>query len=124
MFEIGQEVKIIGNTSGHEFDIGETVRVKALGNGGEVESAECLDGSDYWFLDGEELEPITKMRKLQRSILHHIAYQNHGVNKMYKMLWKRLGISKGYKIVNGKPVKRKSALQRLFDLRKKGGLSR
>lgn len=63
------------------------------------------------------------MRKLTRSILHHTAYKNHGGNKMFKQLWKRLRIKQGKVFVEYIPVtKRKSAVKRVINrVMNKGG---
>ena len=58
MFKVGQKVRVIANNSYHEFEIGETVRVRTLLKNGEVESAECLDSSEYWFIEEEDIQPV------------------------------------------------------------------
>lgn len=58
--KVGQEVRVVANTTGHEFEIGEIVKIASLLPNGEIEMAEKLDGSDYWYLDEEDIEPITE----------------------------------------------------------------
>ena len=58
MYEIGQKVRIVSNTNGHDFEIGEIVLVKYLDDDGNVSECECLDGSDFWFLDERDIEPL------------------------------------------------------------------
>lgn len=62
------------------------------------------------------------MRKLTRSVLRAKAYKYRGGNNMFKYFWKQLRIKQGYKFVEDKPAKPKSAIQRLLDsVFKKGG---
>jgi uncharacterized protein YodC (DUF2158 family) len=56
-FQVGDLVKVTDKLHGHKFRIGETVRVTQLDSNGELYKAENLDGSDYWFIADEEVEP-------------------------------------------------------------------
>lgn len=51
--------EVVANNHAHEFEIGEHVRF-AYDDGDAVLSLVCynLDGSDYWFMTPEELEPV------------------------------------------------------------------
>jgi hypothetical protein len=57
-YEVGQIVEIRDNTCGHCFEIGEHVRIKSLDEDSEVETAEHLDGSDFWYLDADDFATI------------------------------------------------------------------
>jgi len=61
------------------------------------------------------------MRKILRAKLRFSAYKQHGGIGLFKYLWKKDRVKKGYEFVEDKPVKRKSALQRLIGKRKKMG---
>lgn len=57
-FEVGKEYRVIGNSNGHGFKIGEVIRlISSFDSGGECR-AEYLDGSDYWYMVAEDLEEI------------------------------------------------------------------
>lgn len=57
-YEVGDIVEVIDRITGHEFDIGEKIRVRSLLNDGTINSCEYLDKSDYWFLDNEEVRHV------------------------------------------------------------------
>lgn len=64
MYKVGQKVRVISyEKSAHYFEIGEIVIVSALDVDGTILSAEKVDGSDYWMIDEEEVEPIEEMEE-------------------------------------------------------------
>jgi hypothetical protein len=52
------------------------------------------------------------MRKLIRSVIRHQAYASHTGHKGFKYLWKQYRIKTGHAVVEGEPVKKKSAWSR------------
>jgi hypothetical protein len=66
-YEVGEIVKIVGNTCNHGFDIGEKVRITNL-RSNEAGSAEYLDKHDGWafnFKDIEKLPTETKEKEVK-----------------------------------------------------------
>mgnify|MGYP001029156215 CR=1 FL=1 len=57
-FKEGDIVKVVANTTAHEFRIGEHVRITVTDEDLGEYTAEHLDGSDFWYLDEEEVESI------------------------------------------------------------------
>ncbi|ANA49233.1 hypothetical protein PMW_108 [Pseudomonas phage phiPMW] len=59
-FEIGQEVRVIKQQRGHEFEIGDVVRITKVfeSSDGNYFRAEYLDGSDWWAVIYEEIELV------------------------------------------------------------------
>ena len=57
-FEVGDIVEVIAELYGHEFTIGEKVRVRTLCADGTIDSCEYLDKRDQWFLDDEEVRHV------------------------------------------------------------------
>lgn len=55
-FSVGDIVEVVANNSDHDFEIGEHVRIKGTDEDGYI--AEHLDGSDWWYLNVEEVEGI------------------------------------------------------------------
>ena len=55
-FSAGKTVKVTGNSSRHEFPVGEVVRIIRIDCYGNAKS-EYLDGHDYWWLNKEDCEP-------------------------------------------------------------------
>lgn len=58
VYEIGEIVEIIDNVTGHEFAEGQHVRIVDVDSKGEVQSAESLDGEDYWYIANEDIKKI------------------------------------------------------------------
>lgn len=57
--EEGKEYRVIANTGGHEFEIGEIVRFMYDDGDDDIQLAcQYLDGHDYWYMNPEELEEI------------------------------------------------------------------
>ena len=54
---VGKEYRITKRLHGHGFDIGTVVIVSDLDQDGEYR-AELPDGSDYWYIQPEEVEEI------------------------------------------------------------------
>lgn len=61
-FQVGDIVKVIGNSTDHNFPLGEVVRIKKLDITGAVDEAEYLDGSDYWFMADCDLEKVEEVQ--------------------------------------------------------------
>ena len=55
VYEVGEIVKVRANTCDHSFLNGEHVRIRNLSEGGNVETAEHLDGRDFWYIDDEDI---------------------------------------------------------------------
>ena len=60
-FRPGMLVKITGNTNGHRFSIGETVRLVEQSYAAEW-AAEDLDGYDWWCVTECDMEPIESVK--------------------------------------------------------------
>lgn len=58
-YEVGQLFEVFDNTCGHEFEIGEIVRLKTLDKYGYIESCQDLNGYDYWFVDSDDVRPVS-----------------------------------------------------------------
>lgn len=56
--EVGKEYRVIGNSNGHEFKVGDVVRITGGADGADEYTAEYLDGSDYWYVVAKDLEEI------------------------------------------------------------------
>lgn len=54
-FKKGNLVKVIANTSQHNFEIGKIIRVVEAENQDELK-LECLDGHDHWWLKSSEIK--------------------------------------------------------------------
>jgi len=61
VYELGEVVEIRDNTCGHGFYYGEHVRIKSL-DGDYVETAEYLDGNDFWYLDEDDIQKIEESK--------------------------------------------------------------
>ena len=57
-FEVGKEYRVIGNSNGHEFKVGDVVRITSSFDSEGEYRAVNLDRSDYWFVVAEDLEEI------------------------------------------------------------------
>lgn len=57
-FKEGDIVKVVANTTDHDFEIGEHVRIYEVDDILDEYTAEHLDGRDYWYLKEEEVESI------------------------------------------------------------------
>ena len=57
-YEVGQILEVYNNTCGHNFEIGEKVRVRTLDKDGNVDSCEHLDCHDFWYLDDDDVRHI------------------------------------------------------------------
>lgn len=55
-FEQGEEVKIVDQTFGHKFEIGEIVKIIAVNSDHEDYKAD--NGVIYWYVRDEEIEGI------------------------------------------------------------------
>lgn len=62
VYEVGEIVQVSANTCGHCFVNGEPVRIRTLDEGGDVESAEHLDGRDFWYIDDEDICKIEESK--------------------------------------------------------------
>lgn len=56
--EVGKEYRVIGNSNGHEFEIGEVVRITGRSDDEGEYTAEYLNGRDYWYVVAKDLEEI------------------------------------------------------------------
>jgi len=56
--EVGKQYRITRNLHGHGFDIGTVVVVVSADVQEGEYKAELLDGSDYWYIQPEEVEEI------------------------------------------------------------------
>ena len=56
--EVGKQYRITKRLHGHEFDIGTVVVIVSDADGDGEYKAELLDGSDYWYIQPEEVEEI------------------------------------------------------------------
>lgn len=56
--EVGKEYRVIGNSNGHEFKVGDVVRITRAADAEDEYTAEYLDGSEYWYVVAEDLEEI------------------------------------------------------------------
>lgn len=56
-FKVGDLAIVTSNKYGHEFEIGQTVKIKRISI---IDEYECysLDGKDRWFLSIDEIKPI------------------------------------------------------------------
>lgn len=59
-FEIGEILEVCDRIHGHDFPIGEKVRVRSLLNDGSIDSCEYLDKHDYWFVGEDEVRYVTE----------------------------------------------------------------
>lgn len=65
-FKIGDICEVVKDVNGHEFEIGEHVRIVEVRPDDEDYpededyKAEKLDGSDYWYVIDEELELVDR----------------------------------------------------------------
>lgn len=57
-FKIGDICEVCEVINGHKFEIGEHVRIVDIYPEEEDYAAEKLDGSDYWYVDDEEIELV------------------------------------------------------------------
>lgn len=65
-YKEGDIVKIIACRNGHQFELGEEVRITKVR---DVDyKAEYLDGHDYWFVEDEEIKLISGTNELQQKI--------------------------------------------------------
>lgn len=55
-FKVNDVCKVIANTGGHEFEIGETVTIIKCYPDADTPHYQCQSKRDYWFLSDEELE--------------------------------------------------------------------
>ena len=55
----GQLVKIVGNDSGHQFDIGDIVEIRTESDCAGGLSAYDLNHTDYWWIAKEDITPIS-----------------------------------------------------------------
>jgi len=56
--EVGKEYRVIGNSNGHEFKVGDVVRITGAADAEDEYTAEYLDHSDYWYVVAKDLEEI------------------------------------------------------------------
>lgn len=60
-FNVGDTVKVIANTHNHYFAIGQIVHITEIDiNSAGKEIYTCDDGSDYWYLQEEEIELVNQ----------------------------------------------------------------
>lgn len=58
-YEEGEIVRIVSNTCGHQFEIGQLVKIREIDFNGGVDSAVSLtDECDYWYLDEDDIEKV------------------------------------------------------------------
>lgn len=80
-FKVGDKVKIIANTGGHSFEIGEDVEISHLGE--EDYRAFNKDG-DYWWVRCTDIEPIEPARKIKGYRLKDEYYKySNAVEKIW-----------------------------------------
>lgn len=58
-YEVGQLFEVFDNTCRHWFEIGEIVRLKTLDEDGDIESCQDLNGYDFWFVDSDDVRPVS-----------------------------------------------------------------
>ena len=58
-YKAGDKVKIIASKHGHEFDIGEIVRIAEVYS--DNYKADYLDGHDFWWVEDDEIEPANNI---------------------------------------------------------------
>jgi len=61
MYKVGDIVRVIGRECGHEFAIGQKVRVTILDEDGEIWECESLDRRESWIMDEDEVEPVLSL---------------------------------------------------------------
>jgi hypothetical protein len=59
-YKIGEVVIIIKNTTDHEFEIGEKVKISSFGVDGDIFTAKKLDGSEEWCISEDEVTNIAE----------------------------------------------------------------
>lgn len=55
---VGDKVRIVAEHGGHGFEVGEVVMLTETHEGSFDFRADDLDGSDYWYVYKDEIEPI------------------------------------------------------------------
>lgn len=61
-FKVGDRARVIANNSCHGFQIGEEVTISSDTDIDYDCVADKIDNSDYWYLNDDELEPISSVR--------------------------------------------------------------
>lgn len=56
--EVGKEYRVIGNSNGHEFKVGDVVRITGAADAEDEYTAEYLDHSDYWYVVAKDLGEV------------------------------------------------------------------
>ena len=63
-YTVGDLVEVVSCTGGHEFKVGETVRVKELSPTGSIYTCEKLDCSDWWYMPmDDDIKPTSYIPK-------------------------------------------------------------
>jgi hypothetical protein len=60
-YKVGQIIRIKECLHGHDFPVGEEVRIKKVDFDGEEITAEYLDGKDFWYVGFDEVEPLNEL---------------------------------------------------------------
>ena len=102
-YKEGDIVRIISNQHGHQFNIGEKVRIKKVC---DIDyKAECLDGHDYWYVQENEIELVKeapKIKELQQRIDKAIELNKQIKSFVYNEMVDRCvpGSTELYELVN------------------------
>lgn len=65
-FKVGDKVKIVGNSSGHMFEIGETVYILNCYRRNYSAGRQRIDNSpfDWWYVNKDDIAPINSTAKV------------------------------------------------------------